>query len=268
MEETPMNAVAESMAATLPQFRISERRVFVLLAALFVVLTLAGFVPSSMDKIQAVQAGQRPPFPPILHVHAALMGAWLLLLLAQSALMAAGRRALHRVLGFAGAAVLAAIIVSGVLLIADVWNGLWGPAAAVMPEGALAETRSFVTNILLLQARALVVFPLFVVWGLWLRRRDPDAHQRMMLLGTAVPVVAGLDRLATALGWPTVPPALDVYLLVSVLPLLLWDAVHHRRIHAATRAWLAVNLPLAALTWWLWDSPWWLAVAPRLMGVG
>lgn len=262
-----MNAVADSMAASLPQIRISERQVFVFLAALFVVLTLAGFVPSSLDKIQAVQAGQRPPFPLILHVHAVLMGAWLLLLLAQSALIAAGRRALHRVLGFAGAAVVATIVVSGVLLIVDVWNGLWGPAAASMPEEMLAQTRNFVTNILLLQARALIVFPLFVAWGLWLRRRDPGAHQRMMLLGTAVPVVAGLDRLATALGWPTVPPALDCYLLVSVLPLLVWDAVRHRQIHPATRAWLAVNLTMAVITWLLWDSPWWLAAAPRLMGV-
>jgi hypothetical protein len=65
-----------------------DRWIFVFMAGLFVVVTLAGFVPSSIVKIAAVEAGQRPPFPLILHIHAVLMGSWLILLLGQTSLMA------------------------------------------------------------------------------------------------------------------------------------------------------------------------------------
>lgn len=265
-----MNAIAESIAVA-PRLtqRIADRHVFVFTAALFVVLTLAGFIPSSLEKIGAVQAGARPPFPIALHVHAVLMGAWLVLLLAQSVLSATGRRTWHRAMGVAGALMLPAIVLSGVWLIQVTWEGLWSPAAEAMPAAALAETRTFVTNILLLQARALFAFALFLAWALLVRRTDPQSHRRLVLLGTAVPVLAGIDRLTMSLGWTTMPAsplALDIYLLLITLPLLGWDLLRHRQVHPATRVWILVNLPLALATNLLWSSPWWLTNAPRLMG--
>jgi hypothetical protein len=200
------------------------------------------------------------------------MGAWLLLLLAQSMLMASGRRVPHRALGMVGALLLPAIVVTGFLLIGATWSSTWSPAAAaMMPATVLAETKVFLGNILLVQGRALIVFPAFIVWALLLRRRDPDAHSRLMFLGTAMPLLAGLDRLTGALGWTTMPAsplALDLLMLGSVLPLLFWDLLQHRRVHYTTRVWLAVNLPLAIATNLLWNSKWWLATAPRLVGVG
>jgi hypothetical protein len=267
-----MNAIAETIPVA-PSLirRIAERHVYVFTAALFVALALAGFVPSSLDKIEAVQAGQRPPFPLALHVHAVLMGAWLLMLLVQSALAATGRRAVHRTLGMAGALLLPGIVVSGFVLIAVTWNELWSPvAAAAMPPEVLAQTRTFVSNILLMQVRALITFPVFIAWALWLRRQDPQSHQRLMFLGTAIVLVAALDRLSSAIGWTTVPASplsMDLYMLASVLPLLVWDRLHRRQMHRTTRVWLAVNLPLVVAVNLLWNSDWWLAAAPRLMGV-
>ena len=265
-----MNAIAGSIGVAPRLRQVADRHVYVFTAAWFVVLTLAGFIPSSLDKIQAVNNGQRPPFPMELHVHAALMGTWLLVLLGQSALMARGQRLWHRTLGWVAAALLPAIVISGVLLIQAIWQGLWGPASAAMPAGALLETRTFVTNILLLQIRALFGFSLFLVWALWVRRTDPESHRRLVLLGTAIPLLAGIDRLTTALGWTTMPAspvALDLYLVLSVLPLLAWDLLRHRQVHFTTRAWLLINLPMALATNLLWGSEWWLKHAPRLVGV-
>lgn len=267
-----MNAVSTSVAAAtrLPRV-ISDRQVFVFTAVLFVLLTIAGFAPSSLAKIEAVQAGQRPPFPAVLHVHAVTMGAWLLLLLSQSALAASGRRALHRALGILGAVLVPVILVTGVLLIDATWKPLWSPASeAAMPAQVLGETRTFVSNILLLQVRALVAFPLFIGWALWLRRRDADAHRRLMLLGTAVPLLAGLDRLSEALGWTTMPHSplsMEFWLVGSVLPILVMDLVRGRGLHATTKMWLGVNLVMATAVNLLWNSPWWLQMAPRLIGV-
>lgn len=268
-----MNVLTESFSASgTPARSITDRHVFVFMAVLFLVLTLAGFVPSSLDKLAAVQAGERPPFPWVLHVHAVLMGGWLLLLVAQATLMAGAHRIAHRTLGMLGIVLLAAMVVSGVVLVQVTWQGLWAPdVAASMPPAALTEVRTFLSNILLLQVRVLVIFPTLVVWGLLLRRRDPEAHWRLMLLGTSVPVLAGIDRLAMELGWTTLPSsplALDVYLVAMMLPLMAWDWLRGRHLHHTTRVWLGLNLAAAVVTNLLWNAPWWLGMAPRLIGVG
>ena len=72
------------------------------MAAWFIAIVLAGFIPDSLQKIGLVQTGQRAPFPLVLHMHAVLMGSFLLLLLAQSWLMATGRSAQHMRLGLVG----------------------------------------------------------------------------------------------------------------------------------------------------------------------
>ena len=53
-----------------------------------------------------VEAGERPPLPPVLHVHAVLMGTYLLLRLAQTTLAATGRQAWHQRLGLAASRLL------------------------------------------------------------------------------------------------------------------------------------------------------------------
>lgn len=249
---------------------LTDRNVFVATAALLVVLTLAGFIPSSIEKVGAVQGGQRPPFPVVLHVHAVVMGLWLMLLLTQSTLAASGRRTLHRTLGMGGMVLLAVILVTGVLLIGATWQPLWGPGSeAAMPAAELQDTRAFVSNILLMQIRGLVTFPIFIIWALMLRRSDPDSHRRLMLLGTAIPVLAGLDRLSASLGltlMPASPLAMEAWLLASVLPLLLLDW-RQRRLHFTTSAWLAVNAVMAVAVNLLWNTAWWQQTAPRLVGV-
>ena len=85
-----------------PLTRFFDRWIFVLMALWFITITLTGFIPTSLEKIAAVQAGMRPPFPMMLHAHAVLMGAFLVLLLVQALLVATGRQQRHQKLGLAG----------------------------------------------------------------------------------------------------------------------------------------------------------------------
>src|SRR4051794_36264528 len=98
-----------------PHSPLIDRRLYVFMAAVFVAIALGGFIPDSMRKLAEISAGVRRPFSPFLHVHAVLMGSWLLLLLGQAMLMAMGRKSLHRALGLAalvlGPAVVAVMIV-------------------------------------------------------------------------------------------------------------------------------------------------------------
>jgi hypothetical protein len=262
-----MNATAEAVS-TVPgvSARGIDRWIFTAIAVLFIVIALAGFVPTSLGMLAGVEAGRRAPLPLVLHVHAVLMGAWLLLLLTQASLVATNRRAVHQKLGVVGAVLLPAIIISGAVLVATTWQTLW----STLPPEALGGIRAGLSNLLLFQGRLLVTFPVFIVWALLVRRRDPGAHKRLMFLGTAIPLAAGSNRLAISLGISTTPESplsLELLIVGVMLPLIVYDLVRHGRLHRTTAVWLGVNVAFAVATGLIWNSPWWVAMAPRLMGV-
>jgi uncharacterized membrane protein len=64
-----------------PRAHAIDRWIYVFMAAWFIVIVLVGFIPDAMMKVAMVKAGARPPFPMVLHLHAVLMGSFLLLLL-------------------------------------------------------------------------------------------------------------------------------------------------------------------------------------------
>src|SRR4029078_12795055 len=88
------DARADALSGT-PRAHAIDRWIFVFMAAWFIAITLAGFIPDSIMKVGMVAAVVRPSFPAVLHMHAVLMGSFLLMLLTQTWLMATGRRALH-----------------------------------------------------------------------------------------------------------------------------------------------------------------------------
>jgi hypothetical protein len=198
------------------------------------------------------------------------MGSFLLLLLAQTALVATGRCALHRRLGVAAMIVAPAMVVAGFILAPTNYHSLWAEAQAAPAEAraAMQQSLSFVENILLVQLRIGILFPLFLAIGLRARSGDAGLHKRMMILATAMALPAGLDRipwLYTSL--PASPLTPDLYMLVAVSPMVIWDLVRNRHVHRAYWIWLGVNLPFAVAVHGLWDTPWWHATARQLMGV-
>jgi hypothetical protein len=253
-----------------PRAHALDRWIYVFTAASFIAIVLAGFVPSSIEKAGMVRAGLRPPFPLIMHVHAVLMGSFLLLLLAQTLLVATGRQALHMRLGLVSMLLAPAMVVAGFLLASANYHGVWAAAQAAPPEaraGAEAVV-GVVENILLLQLRIGILFPILLGIGLWARRGEPGLHKRMMILATVVALPAGIDRipwLPTTM--PVSPLGPDFWTLVAVSPLLLWDLARNRYLHRAWWIWLGFVVPVAVLTSLLWDTPWWHATAKAIMGV-
>jgi len=253
-----------------PRAHAIDRWIFVFMAAWYIAIVLAGFIPDSMMKIGMVQAGVRPPFPLVLHMHAVLMGSFLLLLLAQTWLMATGRKALHMQLGIVGM-VLGGLLVAVGLVLAptmyyETWNALQtAPAAA---RGKLQELLSLKENILLLQGRIGIVFPLLLVIGLRARGANAGLHKRMMILAPGIAIEAGIARipwLPTTM--PVSPLSMDVYLLLAASPMIVWDIVRNRRVHEAYWIAAAIIVPLSVAIELLWDTPWWHSAAKAIMGV-
>jgi hypothetical protein len=253
-----------------PRAHAIDRWIYVFMAAWFIAIVLVGFIPDAMGKVAAVKAGQRPPFPLVLHMHAVVMGSFLLLLLAQTWLMATGRRAFHMQLGVVGAVLAAVLVVVGFVLAPTMYYQVWGGATFGPPQvrAALGPLLSILENILLLQIAAGVMFAVFITIALNARDRNAGLHKRMVILAIAVPLGAAIDRMT----WlpstmPASPLATDLYVLLAVAPMFVWDVIRNRRVHEAYKIWFPAFVVVSAIVNLLWDKPWWHATAKAIMRV-
>ena len=253
-----------------PRAHAIDRWIFVATAAWYIAIVLTGFIPDSIMKVGAVEAGQRPPFPLVLHMHAVAMGSFLLLLLAQSVLMATGRCEQHKKLGILAFALVPIVVIVGFVLAPTIYHQMWNFAQSG-PAELRPKTQQLLLaldDILLLQLRAGILFPVFMVIALKARARNAGLHKRMVFLAPVVPLGAALFRMH----WlPTTFPGSalsgDLFLLVTIAPLFIWDVVRNRRVHEAYWIALGVFLPMSLVLYSVWNTPWWHATVPRIMGV-
>ena len=268
-EPITVNERPQDVLSGTPRAHAIDRWIFVFMAAWFIAIVLAGFIPSSLAKMAAVQAGERPSFPLVMHIHAVLMGSFLLLLLAQAWLMATGRNAYHMRLGLLSMVLAPAIVIVGFILAPTMYHQMLEALQTAPPEmRERIQTRLLHSeNIKLIQVRVGILFPLFLVIALRARGRNAGLHKRMMFLATAMPLPAGIDRIPwLPHTFPESALSADLYTLLAVSPMFLWDVFRNRSVHSAYVIWLAINLPLAIALHALWDTPWWHATARTMMG--
>jgi hypothetical protein len=257
-------------SSTDPLTQAIDRWIFVFMAAWFIVIVLTGFVPDSMMKVAAIEAGQRPPFPLALHMHSVLMGSFLLILLAQATLVATGKQAHHEKLGILGAIIAPALVVAGFVLSPTIYHQILG-SLQTAPADVQAQLQQQIRgyeNIVLAQLRIGVMFSVCILIALRARRTDSGLHKRMMFLAVAVALPAAFTRIT----WlpntmPESPLSPNLYILLAVAPMFIWDVVRTRTVHKAYVIWFAMLLPTWIALHVLWDTDWWHATAQRLMGV-
>ena len=253
-----------------PRAHSIDRWIFVAMAAWYILIVLVGFVPDSIMKVGMVQAGARAPFPLVLHMHAVVMGSFLLVLLTQTLLMATGRSVLHFQLGVAGMVLAALLVAVGFVLAPTMYHQVWAEAHFGPPpvREALTPVVPLLENILLLQMSAGIMFAVFVTIGLLARGRDAGLHKRMMFLAVAVPLGAAISRMTwLPTTMPASPLSINLFVLVAVAPLFLWDVIRNRRVHEAYWLWFPAFVTVATVVNVVWDKPWWHATAQRIMGV-
>lgn len=245
-----------------------DRWIYVFMAAWLTVVVLAGFLPDSIQKIALLQQGKRAPFPMILHVHAVLMGAWMVLLLTQTTLMATGRRAMHMQLGVAGMVLAPLLVIVGTILVPTNARAYLEFAQAAPEEirAEIPERLRFIGNIALLQLRIAVCFLGLVLIALRVRKTDSGTHKRLMILATSVPLPAALDRIQ----WlphtlPASPISADLWPLACIAPMFVWDLYRSRTVPKAYLIWAAFMVPGALFVNLLWDNPGWHEFAHGLI---
>jgi hypothetical protein len=217
----------------------------------------------------AMRAGVVPPFPAVVHVHAVLMGSWLLLLLTQTLLMASGRRAFHMQLGVAGMILAPAMVATGFVLVPTMLSRNWALLALAPPdalEWGVERTRMVLCSIFAAQIAVGVLFGLFVGWAMLVRRSDSGMHKRLLILATAMPLTAATDRIALLpTSYPESPLAMLSYPVVWILPMFLWDLFRLRRVHRAYLAWAAFYVLAVIVVDMLWLAPGWIALVQSML---
>jgi hypothetical protein len=191
------------------------------MAIVLAALVFSGFAPTYYmtffsDGARATVSGG--PFTTLVHVHGALFTGWVLLFIAQTALVASHRLAVHRRLGVAGAILAAAMILVGTLTaVATAKRG--GAPVGVDPLAFLA-----------IPIFDMVLFATFVTSALVLRR-NKDMHKRLMLLAYISIIGAAVARLP---GVPSLGPLAFFGLAYSlVVVAAIYDLVTRRRVHKA-----------------------------------
>ena len=188
------------------------------------------------------------------YIHGTVFAAWLLLLIAQTSLVGAGRVDLHRRLGVLGTGLAVAIVLLGTV----------GALMAARRPTGFIDVPVPPLQFLAVPFADLALFAAFVSLA-FVHRRRPQSHKRLMLLAAISLAEAGVARwpfafMATPLPVPGIGMT-ELCLDLFLVPLLVWDLASRSRPHPVT-LWGGLALIVSQpLRFWLMGTPAWLAFA-------
>jgi hypothetical protein len=204
----------------------------------------------------------RPLFSPrgaperFFHLHGAIFTAWFVLLAVQSSLVGLRRTGLHRRLGWVGAA----------LVVAMVGTGVEGALIAARRPGGFVDIPIPPLRFLAIPMLEMVLFPVLIGAAIALRR-DPQSHKRLMLIGSISIITAAVAR------WPfdimqAGPPAFLGITDLFLVPIVAWDLYTRRRLHPAT-LWAGLALLVSQpMRLWVSGTDAWMTFARWATGAG
>lgn len=192
----------------------ASRWLFPALQLYMAALVFIGFAPSFY-----LQPEHALAMRPVIHLHAGIMTLWIVFMAVQGLLPARGRTPLHRRLGWMGAGLAALVLVTGVMVTRQGVHDGWDPFKLGSPEAFAA-----------IPFRDLATFTGFLVIGLVVRHRAPEAHKRLMTLATLSVLPAALARL----GAFTPEPVVALLNHLPIAAMVVGDLVTRRRVLAST----------------------------------
>jgi hypothetical protein len=200
-----------------------------------------------------------PPLSELLRIHGAVMTGWVVLLVAQTSLIAAHRVQWHRRLGVFGCFWAALVVLFGSI------TTLHAAAREVRGHTDFAASQVTITSLDLLQ---MLFFAGFVIIAIWQRHR-PAYHKRLMLLTIACMLPDALARLPVSFMSQAsesqlnlrIMMGLDVFILICVGI----DTIWHRRLHPAFAWGAALFVAAFHVALYLTQTPAWIAFGESLL---
>src|SRR4029434_10645864 len=180
----------------------AERKFYCRMALFLVALVFLGFAPSFyLREIVPSYPRPTPSLTPFVLLHGGLFTLWMLVLIAQTQLVAAGRRDIHMKLGKASMVLAVALI--PVMYLTAVW------------QVARANQAPFTDPLTWSIVPLAVIIPYaLMIWNGWKHRKNAQWHKRSMV-SAAILVVAGpsIGRL------PIAPPPTIGFTIIFLLGL-------------------------------------------------
>jgi|SRR6185295_712551 len=237
-----------SMAVGQPARGHTDRLFFTGMALACALTVLIGFAPSYF-----LRGAELPTLRPLYQIHGALFTSWVVLLMAQTSLVAANRTDIHRRLGLAGVVLAALVFIAGVTVSIETLRRNGGP---------VPDPRVFLS----IPLGDIIVFGVLVTAAFLLRHRS-DWHKRLLLLATISLLTAAVARFFIYTGIANGPTGVIFFFGGTdafVFAIALYDYMSRGRIHPAT-LWggAAVVLFKPALLALAFTPPW-LAFADAL----
>jgi len=224
--------------------RQGTRRFYVGVAIAVLITVFLGFSRSYFLKAYF----GTPELSLLVHIHGLVFTSWVLLFLAQTTLVAAGRTDLHRKLGVGGAVLAALLLIIGTTTaILRVQGGRPSPIPGVPPLSFLA-----------VPLFDMVVFAILISAGLVLRNR-PDTHKRLMTLATIALMSAPIARIPGVLR--AGPPGFFGLTDLFIVAMLVYDFATRGKVHPATIWGGLVIVASQPLRLMISGTPAWLAFA-------
>ena len=222
------------------------------LAVAMAIVVFVGFAPTYYLRAfteNPITVSGATTLTPLAYLHGALFTAWVVLFIAQTALIATHRVRIHRRMGVVGAVLAAAMVAVGIR------TAISAAARGAAPPGA--DPLVF----LAIPLFDMVLFPIFVITALW-HRRNREAHKRLMLLAYVSILTAAVARVPGVLPYgPLVFFGLTFLVLVVGI---VYDLASRGRVHPAY-IWggtlLVVSVPLRIF---VAGTPAWRGVAQFL----
>jgi hypothetical protein len=189
---------------------------FSTMAALMLITVFVGFSRS----YYLAGVFQAPLPSKIIHMHAVAFSCWIILLITQTSLVAAGRVEIHRRLGIAGFLLACAMVVLGVMAATD---------SLVREAGPPGRDVKF---FYVIPMTAILMFAVLIAFA-YRARPNPPAHKRLILIATTALLVAAIAR------WPFAmvnrhAPVATLFSYIFLLMLIAYDLWSTHRVHRAT----------------------------------
>jgi len=192
----------------------------------------------------------RAPLPSLtIHLHGAAFSCWILLLVTQTSLVAAGRTDIHRRLGIAGFLLASLMVVLGVMAATDSLARAAGPAGR--------DAKSFY----IVPLTDMLIFATLIFFA-FRARINPQAHKRIVLIATIGLSIAAIARWPIAFTFRNAAmAALLSYIFLIVL--VVYDLWTSRKVHRAT-LWAGaflifvqqIRMPIGKTTAWHAFASW------------
>jgi len=159
------------------------------------------------------------PLPSLtIHLHGAAFSCWILLLVTQTSLVAAGRVDIHRRLGIAGFLLACLMVILGVLAATD---------SLVREAGPVGRDPKFFYIVPLTD---MVIFAT-LVFVAFRARSNPASHKRLIYIATTALLIAAVAR------WPMMhrnAGLASIYSYIFLVALVAYDLWSTHKIHRAT----------------------------------